>query len=56
VKNQAEAQQWLDNLLRDAKRDLNLNDEDITELLLRNAVNYYLKTVARRHLAPKEAS
>ena len=55
VENIVELERWLSQMLRDAKEKLNISDETIAHLLLREGMAYYSKTLGRSPEKPKKA-
>ena len=47
VENVSEFQRWLDQMLRDAKDKLNMTDETIVWILLKEATSYYFRTLGK---------
>ena len=54
MENVVEFQNWLDNMLKDAKEKLNMTDRTITWILLREATAYYYKTLGHAPEKPKK--
>ena len=48
VENVSEFQRWLDKMLKDAKEQLNMTDETITWILLREATASYFRTLGKQ--------
>ena len=50
------AGEWLENCLRDAKVELGLDDADIADMLLKEGINRYLKSLTRCETCPLKVS
>ena len=55
IENVVEFQCWLDKMLEDAKKKLNMTDGTIAWILLREGTAYYFKTLGDVHGKPKKA-
>jgi hypothetical protein len=53
VEQIAEFQRWLDQMLKDAKEKLNMRDETIAWILLREGTAYYFKTISKKKSDPE---
>jgi len=49
IENVVEFQHWLDQMLQDAKGKLNMTDETIAWILLREGTAYYFKTLGKNN-------
>ena len=54
VENVIEFQVWLDRMLKDAKEKLNMTDETIAWVLLKEGTAYYFKTLRHAPEKPKK--
>ena len=54
VENVVEFEKWLDKMLRDAKEKLNMTNETIAWILLREGTTYYYKTLGHKPEKPKK--
>jgi len=50
VENVSEFQRWLDKMLKDAREKLNMTDETITWILLREATASYFRTLGKQEI------
>ena len=50
IENIVEFERWLDKMLRDAKEKLNMTDETIAWILLREGTACYFRTIGRREI------
>jgi len=53
VENVVEFESWMDNMLKDAKEKLNMTNETIAWILLREGTSYYAKTIGHAPEMPK---
>ena len=49
IEDVVEFEKWLDKMLKDAKEKLNMTDETITWILLREGTAYYFKTLGKHN-------
>jgi hypothetical protein len=50
VENISEFEIWLNQMLKDAKEKLNMKDETIAWILLREGTTYYFRTLGREEI------
>ena len=52
IENVSEFQRWFDRMIKDAKEQLNMTDETIVWILLKEATSYYFRTLCKNDLKP----
>jgi len=54
MENAVEFRVWLDRMLSDAKKQLDMSDESIAYILLAEGNNYFLRVISKRELGKGE--
>jgi len=50
LEHSEEFEEWLNRLLKDSKQKLNMSDKTLAYILLREGLNYYLRTICNDEL------